>query len=149
PADEEFLFQLYASTRTEELAPLGWSAAQLTLFLRLQFEAQRRHYNAHFSPDRHHIILLDGQPVGRMWVELRADEIRAVDIALLPSVRGSGIGTQMLHELIAESIQTGLPLRFSVEKNNLRALPLYERLGFVVIGDIGTHFLMEHKQGTG
>jgi ribosomal protein S18 acetylase RimI-like enzyme len=146
PEDEDFLFEVYASTRTDELAPLGWSEAQRTEFLRLQFAAQCRHYNAHFPAAGHQIIFMAARPVGRIWVDRRTDEIRIVDMSLLPSARSSGIGTHLLREWIAEAAQAGLPLRFSVEKNNLRAFPLYERLGFVVVGDISTHFLMEHRQ---
>ena len=40
PDDEAFLYRVYASTREEELAPLGWNEAQKTAFLRMQFTAQ-------------------------------------------------------------------------------------------------------------
>jgi hypothetical protein len=43
-ADLPFLARLYASTRTEELAAVPWSAEQKAAFLDMQFRAQHAHY---------------------------------------------------------------------------------------------------------
>jgi ribosomal protein S18 acetylase RimI-like enzyme len=145
PDDQDFLCQLYASTRATELALLDWGATQRAVFLRAQFDAQRRDYTARFAPDGHQLILLDGQPAGRIWVARDDEEIRLVDLALLPSARGQGIGTHLLTDLIAEAAAAGKPLRLSVPKHNEAARRLYERLGFTVTEDIGTHFRMEHR----
>ena len=48
PEDEAFLYRVYASTRADELAPLGWDEAQQTAFLRMQFAAQHQYYHAQF-----------------------------------------------------------------------------------------------------
>jgi hypothetical protein len=40
--DEPFLFDLYANTRLEELAPVGWSTELRTRYLRWEFNAQLR-----------------------------------------------------------------------------------------------------------
>jgi ribosomal protein S18 acetylase RimI-like enzyme len=145
PADEEFLFQLYASTRADKLAPLGWSPAQQTTFLRQQFDAQRRDYQARFPAAGHQLILVADRPAGRIWVARADAEIRLVDLALLPAAQGGGVGTQLLRSLIDEATQTSRPLRLSVLKNNHRAARLYERLGFAVIGDTPTYLQMEHR----
>jgi ribosomal protein S18 acetylase RimI-like enzyme len=145
PADEEFLFQLYASTRADELAPLGWSPAQQTSFLRLQFDAQRRDYQARFPAAGHQLILVADRLAGRIWVARADAEIRLVDLALLPAAQGGGVGTRLLRSLIDEATQTSRPLRLSVLKNNHRAMRLYERLGFAVISDTDTYLQMEHR----
>src|SRR3712207_8583920 len=41
PSDDEFLLDVYASTRSEELAPVPWTDEQKRAFLRMQFDAQR------------------------------------------------------------------------------------------------------------
>jgi hypothetical protein len=43
-ADTPFLYSVYVSTRTEELAAVPWSDAQKTAFLTMQFNAQRADY---------------------------------------------------------------------------------------------------------
>lgn len=140
--DMPFLRQVYASTRLEELAPLGWSPEQLDAFLEQQFLAQHSHYQQNYSGAVFQVIVLDQRPAGRLYVARGADEIRVIDIALLPEYRGLGVGTRLLADLFAEATQLGKPVRIHVEKFN-RALRLYERLGFTPIDDRGVYWFME------
>lgn len=140
--DREFLYIVYASTREEELVATGWSSAEKAAFLRSQFDAQAQHYQEHFSGASFDVILRDGEPVGRMYVERRPDEIRIIDIALLPRARERGIGTQILGDILAEAGQAGLPVCIHVEMNN-PAMRLYQRLGFRPAGEHGIYLLME------
>ena len=140
-ADEAFLFKLYASTRAEEMEVWGWDEAQGRAFLDLQFRGQQAHYAEYPNPD-HKIILEDERPIGRIFLSRLEDEIRLVDIALLPEARRRGIGTALIHELFEEALLAGKAVRLHVEKFN-RALLLYLRLGFRVIGDAQSHYFME------
>ena len=142
PQDEDFLCRLYASTREDELAPLDWTEDQKQAFLRMQFEAQHKFYLEQFSQAEFNIILLNGEPVGRLYTDLRSDEIRIVDIALLTAYRGQGIGSAYMKDVIAQARAAGLAVRIHVERYN-PAMSLYKRLGFQKIGDNGVYFLME------
>jgi len=142
PDDEPFLRRVYASTRLEELAPLGWSAAQLELFLSQQFDAQHRHYRTHYPDAAFSVILLGQQPIGRLYVARCPERILLLDIALLPAHRSAGVGTRLLRALLVEAEQAGKPVRLHVEKHN-RALRLYERHGFSVVGDEGVYWRLE------
>jgi ribosomal protein S18 acetylase RimI-like enzyme len=144
PEDQPFLYQVYASTRTEELAPLGWSQPQLDAFLTMQFIAQHRYYQEQFPEAKFEVILRHGEPIGRLYVDRKPDEIRIIDIALLPAHRNAGIGSALLHELFAEADRDGKPVRIHVEQFN-PALHLYRRLGFVAIGDNGVYHHMERR----
>jgi ribosomal protein S18 acetylase RimI-like enzyme len=141
--DETFLYELYASTRTEEMAAFGWEAPQRELFLRMQFNAQRQHY-AHYPNAEHQIILRDGVPIGRLLVARLAAGFNLTDIALLPAERGAGLGTQLIGALLAEAAQTNQPVTLHVAHGN-RARRLYERLGFVATGDDGMYCAMEWR----
>lgn len=142
PEDEPFLFRLYASTREEELEPFGWGDTDNQAFLRLQFKAHQHHY-ATISPEADQkVILLDGRPVGNLIVIRAQKEIRLAEISLISEYRNGGIGSRLIRDLAEEARETGLPLRLHVAKFN-RAIRLYRRLGFVLIGDTGTHFFME------
>jgi len=132
--DLPFLFELYASTREEELAAWGWDAAQTRDFLRMQFEAQRRGYDAAYPRADDAVILLDEGAVGRLLVARASDHIRLVDIAVLPPHRGTGIGSRLIGQLIGESVSSGRPLRLQVARGN-RAANLYGRLGFSVTAE--------------
>lgn len=129
PADREFLARLYASTRSEELGPVPWPEAQKRAFLQSQFEAQHAHYTQHFPDASFDVIEIEGQPAGRLYVDRREDEIRLIDIALLPEHRGGGLGTSLLHDLLAEATAAKLPVTLHVEHAN-PAVRLYRRLGF-------------------
>lgn len=142
PDDEAFLYRVYASTREDELAVLDWDRAQKEEFLRMQFRAQHTFYLEQFTQAQFDLIVLDGEPVGRLYVDRRSDEIRIVDIALLTEHRRRGIGSRLLNDLLAEARAAGLPVRIHVEQNN-PALGLYHRLGFRRIADKGVYFLME------
>jgi ribosomal protein S18 acetylase RimI-like enzyme len=140
--DEGFLLALYASTRRDEMAAWGWKAAQMEIFLRMQFLALQQRYAAERDHSEHRIILREDVPVGRILIIRSADEIRLADIALLPEHRCTGIGSALIGDLQEEAARAGLPVRLHVTRDN-RAARLYERLGFVVIGDTDSHFKME------
>lgn len=141
-SDLEFLYEVYASTRQDELSVVPWDDSQKHDFLRMQFGAQHGHYQEHFSDATFDVIEIDGQPVGRWYVRRGADEFRIVDIALLPSHRGKGIGGKLLEGLIHEAGIAQLPVTIHVEHNN-SALGLYTRLGFAIVDDTGVYYLMK------
>jgi ribosomal protein S18 acetylase RimI-like enzyme len=144
PEDESFLYDVYASTRLEELAALGWSEAQREAFLRTQFRAQHQSYMAQFPAADFAIILWHERPIGRLYIERRADEIRGIDSAILPAYRQAGIGTAILQDLLAEATRCRKPFRIHVEQFN-RAQRLYERLGFRTLADDGVYLFMEWR----
>ena len=140
--DEPFLRQVYASTRLEELAPLGWSVEQQAAFLGQQFDAQHRPYQAHYPEAAFEVILLDSLPIGRLYVARWPEQILVIDIALLPEYRNAGIGSRLLRDLLDEAATAGKLVRIHVEKFN-PALRLYQRLGFSIIEDHGVYWFME------
>jgi ribosomal protein S18 acetylase RimI-like enzyme len=142
--DESFLYQLYATTRSEEMAVVPWNEAQKEAFLRMQFQAQTTFYAEQFPNAAFLVVLREGKPAGRLYVDRRADEIRLLDIALLPEHRGAGLGTALLRDLTAEAASAGKPLRIHVERYN-PALRLYLRLGFRLLEDQGIYYLMEWR----
>jgi ribosomal protein S18 acetylase RimI-like enzyme len=142
--DEGFLFALYADTRQEELDAWGWPPAQREAFLRMQFTARERAYAGQYPRADRRILLHGDQPIGRIVVDQGEAAIHLVDIALLAERRNAGIGTALIQSLQAEAAATGKPVRLSVLKSS-RAVRLYERLGFAVVGDSGVHLAMEWR----
>lgn len=146
PEDQSFLLRVYASTRADELAPVPWTDEQKAAFVAHQFAAQTAHYAEHYKGVTADIVLVDGVPVGRLYVARWESEIRIVDIALLPEGRGRGIGSALLQGLIEESESAGKPLTVHVERQN-PALGWYERLGFRVAADKGVYLFLERAVG--
>ena len=140
--DRDFLEQVYASTRVEELAQVDWTDEQTAAFVRMQFRAQDAYYREHYPDASLAVVMADGEPVGRLYVDRWPGEIRIMDIALLPERRNAGIGSFLLGRVMDEAAASGRKVSIHVELFN-RALELYRRLGFVPVGEHGVYLLME------
>ena len=148
PEDSQFLYQVYASTRSDEMALVDWTAEQKEVFTRMQFNAQTQHYLANYPKAEYRIIQGDQFLLGRIIVNRSDQAILLLDIALLPQYRHAGIGTSLLKDLLAEAARLHMPVFLHVEAFN-PALRLYERLGFVKTGEQGLYFEMTWTpQGT-
>jgi ribosomal protein S18 acetylase RimI-like enzyme len=88
------------------------------------------------------VVLVEGQPAGRLYFDRREDEVRVVDVSLLPEFQRRGIGTALLRGVISEADAAGRPVRIHVERFN-PALRLYDRLGFRLLRDGGVYLLLE------
>jgi GNAT superfamily N-acetyltransferase len=142
PDDDTFLRKLYASTRSDELAVTGWSPAQADAFLRMQFDLQRMHYRTHFAGARFLIVERDGRPIGRLYVNYTPEDVRVLDIALLPGARGNGVGRRLLEDVIDRAERLGAPVTLHVAVGS-PAQRLYERLGFRAIRQDPMNVFME------
>jgi ribosomal protein S18 acetylase RimI-like enzyme len=140
-SDEPFLLRVYAGTRAEELAPVPWTPEQKAAFVAHQFAAQTSHYAQHYAGMSADVILVDDMPAGRLLVARWDEEIRVVDISILPEVRGRGAGTVVLRRLLDEAAAVGKRLSVHVEREN-RAVALYERLGFRPVGEHGVVYVL-------
>ena len=100
----------------------------------MQFAAQSAHYAEHYAGMSSDVVLVDGEPAGRLLVARWREEIRIVDIALLPAFRGRGAGSELLAELMDEATEMAKRLSIDVERHNraraaLRAARLRARGG--------------------
>jgi ribosomal protein S18 acetylase RimI-like enzyme len=147
PEDEQVLYEVYRSTRADELAGIPWSEDQLKAFLKMQLNARDQSYRMNYPQIDDRVILFREQPIGRLMVVRADEEIRLADVALLPVHRGNGIGAALVKDLIAEADSSNKPVRLQVEKPNAGARRLYERLGFTATGETMTHTQMEYRPG--
>ena len=145
PGDEDFLLRVYASSRADELALVPWAEEQKRAFVRSQFEAQYAQYSERFPDAEYDVILYRGRPAGRLWIGRTPEQIRLLDIAILPEFQNQGIGATLLKSLLAESEQCGLPLRHMVFKLNAAALRFYQRFSFSQIDAVGAYIHMERR----
>ena len=132
--DFEFLWHLHnAALRRYVEQTWGWDE-----------EWQRRHFTENFDPDVGKIITINGKDAGFLWVSEREDEIFLVSIRILPEFHNRGIGTRLITEVTSNGDK---PVRLHVLKVN-PARHLYERLGFSISRDLGTHYEMVREAGT-
>ena len=61
-------------------------------------------------------------------------------IQLLPGIQRHGIGTAIIEDLKVQATAAGLLLELDVEQDNPDARKLYERLGFVQVGETAQEY---------
>jgi GNAT superfamily N-acetyltransferase len=139
-SDRPFLLRLYGNTREPELEASGLPREQWDLFVEHQFTAQSRHYES-YEDTSFDVVLVDGEPAGRLIVARWAEEMRVVDVALLPQYRGQGIGGALMQGLLEEADERGVKASIHVERFN-PAQRLYARLGFQAVAEAGGVYLL-------
>lgn len=147
--DRDTLLRIYASTREEELATTDLGAEQKRIFVEQQFSAQDKYYREYYVGARFDLMKVKGPEggavIGRLYVDRDQgrfpDEIRLMEITVLPEFRGKGYGSEVLGHLMDEAKAAGRMLSIHVERFN-RALSLYQRLGFRQLEDKGVYLLL-------
>lgn len=147
PEDDAFDLSVYASTRLPELTVLGWTPAQIDDFVRMQYQAQTRHYRLYHPDADYSIVTVASEGAGRLIVARSDQDVHVVDIALLPPYRSAGIGGILIRRLLAEAEEAGIPLRCHVLQAN-PALGFWEHLGLIPVRVDGAHILMERTCAT-
>lgn len=97
-----------------------------------------------------------GEPVGAAWLRLLAgdekgygyvdDETPELGMAVLPSYRGRGVGSDILGRLLVEAAAVYRSVCLSVSADN-PAVRLYERAGFERVCERGASFTMVKRLG--
>jgi ribosomal protein S18 acetylase RimI-like enzyme len=144
--DNLFIESLYRSTREAELKLSNWPEEQKAAFIMMQSMAQQAAYRSKFAGAVFQVIVYKKTDAGRFYIWEGEDEIRLIDITLLPAFRGKGIGTFVLNGLNKMADKAGKKISLHVEPAN-PALHLYRRLGFVYLRDNGRLYYMERNAG--
>ena len=104
-------------------------------------QEQRASFAAQWKREEVRIISVDGKDVGWLQVAELPAEIRLQKFFVSPQYQRSGIGSEVLRNLLATWRSTGKKIVLKVLKNN-PARRLYERLGFSVVAEAGVTFRM-------
>jgi ribosomal protein S18 acetylase RimI-like enzyme len=134
PADAEFLYQLLKASLQEYVDQTwGWNE-----------QWQRDHFQQKFDPSRSQIILLEREAIGVIAVDEREKEIFLSNIQILPAYQGRGVGSYLIQSLLEKARAEGKDVTLQVLKVN-PARALYQRLGFVIVGQSETHYQMRQQ----
>jgi ribosomal protein S18 acetylase RimI-like enzyme len=133
-ADFQFLYELHEATMRDYVqATWGWDD---------QF--QLTHFRQHFLPEQLSIVVVDGADSGVISVETRPADVFLGSIELHPRIQRRGIGAALLRRIVEGAEARHVPVRLNVLKVNVGARRLYQRLGFVVVGETETHYDMRY-----
>ena len=144
--DTAFIEAVYRTTREAELNLTNWSEHQKSAFITMQSAAQLAEYKTKCPGARFQVIIYNKKNAGRFFTCENENEIRLLDITILPEFSGKGMGTNLLHRLIQRSNKVQKKISLHVIASN-PALKLYQRLGFVRIKNDGLNYYMEREPG--
>ena len=86
----------------------------------------------------------EGKIVGYLSIEKYPDYLYLDDFCVDKEHRNLGIGTEFLKEAEKYAIENNIhQIRLHVEKSNLNAIGLYQRLGYKIASEEGSRCLME------
>jgi len=133
PDDDPFLLTLEADR---------WGAGPDDPLVALQFRARQQGYRLRFPDGDDSLVVVDGEPAGRLLVALRPGAHHLVDIALLRRFRGRGIGTGLVGDVQAAAGAAGVPVELSVRSGDSALVEWYGRLGFEPTSSGAVHVRM-------
>ena len=134
--DYEELWQLRRVALYEHvLATWGWDE---------DWQASR--FRDRWRPEQITVVERGGECIGMFALEEDPEELNLANVAIAPAHQSQGIGTAVLTAILTGARSRGLVVSLTVLKVN-RARRLYERLGFVVVGETATHYVMRAEPG--
>ena len=143
--DADFLLELYAQTRRAEMTLVPWSDEQKRMFLKMQFDAQTAYYRERYADASFDIVKTGGKSVGRFYLAELADEIRIIDIALLPEYQGGEIHRNLIEQVLRSGDEKGKPVQIYLERLDENATEIFAAGGFQKRDEHGIYFLWRRE----
>lgn len=109
-------------------------------------ERHLRQFSDSIRRDHISIIEVDGTRVGMIQLLDHGDAVVVAEIQIDPSHQNQGVGASVLGKVISDASAQGRDVRLSVGLTNERAIKLYERMGFSVVGQSETHCHMRYRE---
>jgi len=142
--DQEFITKVYRSTREKELDLTNWPEDQKHRFTIMQMIAQLTDYEKNYKGATYEMVLYKKKPAGRLYLWETNNEIRIMDLSLLPEFQGKGIG----RDILAGIVQSAKQKKKIASLHVIHGHPskrMYERVGFKKVSETATHEYMEYN----
>jgi ribosomal protein S18 acetylase RimI-like enzyme len=141
--DEPFVRRLILETIAAELGASHWPEPMRGHLLGIQYTARRQSHRVNLPEAASYVIDVDGADAGWAIVTTLPHEIRLVEIMVLAELRGRGIGTDVIRQVLTTAATAAVPVRLHVNATNRAAIGLYQRLGFYKIDSDEVQHVME------
>lgn len=145
-ADDAFCRELYASTR-DDLRQLPMPEAVIGQLIAMQQRVHEEGQRAAYPGAEVLILEYADWPAARAVLDAGGQAWRLVDLAVLPDMRGRGLGGALLAALQRRAAGCGAGIGLSVLRSNDTALRLYLRAGFLACGGDALRHEMAWKPG--
>lgn len=129
PTDKEFERMVHAANRWD-LWLIDADDDFIHDLIEMQNRAQVEGYGAQFPNALYYIIEKTGTPCGRLVLDLGGNDVRIIDVAIMPEAQGRAIGTTVIQAIQSVARQIPAPVTLAVQAINQGAYRVYESLGF-------------------
>ena len=140
-SDDSLLYDIFCTTWQSEVAALpNQNLAQHVL--RIQHIAQERRFATSYPGCQRYLVVEDGEPAGRLYVDQTASEIQIIDLTLLSAYRSRGIGTALMADLFELATRERRVITLRVGRRLRRVTEFCLGLGFdlVAVDDLENQF---------
>ncbi len=132
-SDSEFVFTVKKAAFQEYVEQVwGWDESY-----------QRELHDRRFTTQDLRIIQFCGTDVGFLATSRTRATLKVNQLYILPEYQGRGIGTACMARVLDDASLRQKPVVLQVLKVNTRGVAFYQRLGFTIVGETTTHFLMK------
>ena len=132
-SDSEFVFTVKKAAFQEYVEQIwGWDESY-----------QRELHHRRFTTQDLRIIQFCGTDVGFLATSRSHNTLKVNQLYILPEYQGRGIGTACMGRVLDDAGLRQKPVVLQVLKVNTRGIVFYQRLGFTIVGETTTHFLMK------
>lgn len=144
PLDSMFLEQLYCESR-EDLYPLASQPEMFQQLIQMQLAIHLKGIEQRYPDAQSWVIFRDEQSIGRMVIDIDETDLRLVDLAISVTARNQRVAYEIMCALQHFAGQHHFSVSLSVMCNNVRAIGLYQKCGFVPIREDGVFLHMRWK----
>ncbi|MDE0012464.1 MAG: GNAT family N-acetyltransferase [Candidatus Poribacteria bacterium] len=132
-SDSEFVFTVKKTAFQEYVEQVwGWDESY-----------QRELHHRRFTTQDLRIIQFCGTDVGFLATSRTRATLKVNQLYILPEYQGRGIGSACMARVLDDASLRQKPVVLQVLKVNTRGIVFYQRLGFTIVGETTTHFLMK------
>ncbi len=135
-SDSEFVFIVKKAAFQEYVEQVwGWDDGY-----------QRELHDRRFAAQDLRIIQFCGTDVGFLATSRTSETLKVNQLYILPKYQGRGIGSACMTRVLDDASLRQMPVVLQVLKVNTRGVVFYQRLGFIIVGETTTHFLMKTSE---
>lgn len=134
--DKEFIYQVKKESNYMYIEKIwGWDE-----------DYQIQDFNTDFKLSDYKIIVLDNTDIGFLQLEEFNNNLNITEIHIISEYRGKGIGSQVINDIIMDEKNNNKTISIACFILNQKAKNLYERLGFKIMNETETHYLMQYDK---
>lgn len=143
---KEFLLQLFKECRPDLDLIGNINEEQRDAIIAQQFNIEQEQLRKMYPDAEFNIVMVNGKPIGRLYIYYGEEFHHIIEIGLLKSYRGLGIGKKIMITAIKNATKMKKSVKLKVFWFNQGAYSFYENIGFTIIKNNTVFYEMEYRK---